>query len=98
MRPPAYPQHWKSSDFQPGTEHRMRSPGKSLILFAAPLNGPAYAHSGYRIFNIGNNSPVMLLDYIAAIEDAPGIKAHKQLLPMQPGDVAATYADIDALE
>ena len=48
----------------------------------------------WRIYNIGNNSPVELLDYIKAIEDALGIKADKELLPLQPGDVPDTYADV----
>ena len=60
----------------------------------APGSSPA----PYRLFNIGNNQPVALLDFIAAIEEALGRKAHKLLLPMQPGDVPATYADITALE
>ena len=49
------------------------------------------------IYNIGNNSPVELLDYIEAIEEALGIKAEKELLPLQPGDVPDTYADVDDL-
>jgi UDP-glucuronate 4-epimerase len=53
---------------------------------------------GYRVFNIGNHDPVRLLDYIEAIEDALGIKAQKNLLPMQQGDVLDTYADVSALE
>ena len=48
----------------------------------------------WRIYNIGNNSPVELLDYIKAIEDALGTKADKELLPLQPGDVPDTYADV----
>jgi len=48
----------------------------------------------WRIYNIGNNSPVELLDYIKAIEDAVGIEADKELLPLQPGDVPDTYADV----
>ena len=48
----------------------------------------------WRIYNIGNNSPVELLDYIKAIEDALGIKADMELLPLQPGDVHDTYADV----
>ena len=51
----------------------------------------------WRVYNIGNNSPVELLDYIGAIEDSLGIKAVKELLPLQPGDVPDTYADIDDL-
>ncbi len=52
----------------------------------------------YKIFNIGCGSPVNLLDYIEAIEDALGKKAIKEFLPMQDGDVTATHADITALE
>ena len=51
----------------------------------------------WRVYNIGNNSPVELLDYIGAIEEALGIKAAKELLPLQPGDVPDTYADVDDL-
>lgn len=51
----------------------------------------------WRVYNIGNNSPVELLDYIGAIEDSLGIKADKELLPLQPGDVPDTYADVDDL-
>lgn len=51
----------------------------------------------WRVYNIGNNSPVELLDYIGAVEDALGIKADKELLPLQPGDVPDTYADVDDL-
>ena len=51
----------------------------------------------WRVYNIGNNSPVELLDYIGALEEALGIKAAKELLPLQPGDVPDTYADVDDL-
>jgi len=51
----------------------------------------------WRIYNIGNNSPVELLEYIGAIEEALGVKAVKELLPLQPGDVPDTYADVDDL-
>ena len=53
--------------------------------------------SPWRVYNIGNNSPVELLDYIEAIEDALQLKAIKELLPIQPGDVPDTYADVDDL-
>ena len=52
----------------------------------------------YRLFNIGNNEPVKLMDFITAIEDAVGQEAVKDFLPMQPGDVMATYADTSRLE
>ncbi|MEE7492570.1 NAD-dependent epimerase [Methylobacterium oryzae] len=62
---------------------------------AAP--DPGTSSAPYRIYNIGNNEPVALLEMIALLEDALGRKAEKVLLPMQPGDVLATYADIDDL-
>ena len=55
---------------------------------------PGSSSAPWRIYNIGNNSPVELLDYIKAIEDALGIKADMELLPLQPGDVPDTYADV----
>lgn len=51
----------------------------------------------YKIYNVGNNSPVELLTFIEVIEAAMGKKAVKNLLPMQPGDVPSTYADVDDL-
>jgi UDP-glucuronate 4-epimerase len=58
---------------------------------------PATSNAPYRVFNIGNNKPVPLLDFIGCIEDALGKKAEKRLLPLQDGDVPATYANTDAL-
>ena len=58
---------------------------------------PATSQAPYRIYNIGNNKPVQLLYVIEVLEKCLGKKAEKNLLPMQPGDVLATYADIDAL-
>ncbi len=52
----------------------------------------------YRVYNIGNNQPVELMHLIETLESALGQKAEKNMLPMQPGDVPATYADIDALQ
>lgn len=52
----------------------------------------------YRIYNIGNNQPVELMHLIETLESALGRKAEKNMLPMQPGDVPATYANIDALQ
>ncbi len=62
-----------------------------------PAPDPA-SGAPYKVYNIGNNTPVRLLDMIAAIERATGRPAVKRLLPMQPGDVPATWADIDDLE
>jgi UDP-glucuronate 4-epimerase len=52
----------------------------------------------YKIYNIGRGKPVKLMDFIEAIEEIIGKKAKKNLLPIQPGDVASTYADTSALE
>jgi len=57
----------------------------------------ATSKSPYRIYNIGNNQPVELMRYIEVIEECIGKKAEKNFLPLQPGDVPATYADVDAL-
>ncbi|WP_068081707.1 NAD-dependent epimerase [Polycladidibacter stylochi] len=59
---------------------------------------PASSSAPYRICNIGNSSPVQLMDYLEAIEQALDMKAIKQFLPFQPGDVAATFADTSDLE
>lgn len=58
---------------------------------------PATSNAPYRLFNIGNNQVVELMHLISCIEDALGRKAEKNFLPMQPGDVPRTFANIDAL-
>jgi len=55
------------------------------------------SYAPYKVYNIGNNQPVKLMDFIQTIEKHLGIEAKKEFLPMQPGDVKATYADIDDL-
>lgn len=60
-------------------------------------NSPQENKAPYKIYNIGNNNPVQLLTFIATIEKALGKTAIKNFLPMQPGDVLSTYADIDEL-
>jgi UDP-glucuronate 4-epimerase len=58
---------------------------------------PASSTAPYRLYNLGNHQPVELMHYIGVLEDCLGKKAVKNMLPMQPGDVQATYADVDAL-
>ena len=58
---------------------------------------PSSSRAPWRVYNIGCQNPVPLLDFIAAIEKATGKEAVKRFLPMQPGDVEATYADVSAL-
>ncbi len=59
---------------------------------------PATSKAPYRLFNIGNSSPVNLMDFIKAIQDTLGRKAKIKYLPMQPGDVPVTWADVSDLE
>ena len=58
---------------------------------------PGTSRAPYRIYNIGNSKPVELMHYIGVIEKYLGKKAEKNLLPLQPGDVPDTYADVEAL-
>jgi UDP-glucuronate 4-epimerase len=58
---------------------------------------PGSSRGPYRIYNIGSNNPVELAKFIETIEHCTGKKAEKNLLPMQPGDVVATYANVDGL-
>ena len=65
--------------------------------FNADQPDPGRSKAPFRVFNIGNHSPVQLMDYIGAIESALGMEAKKNFLPMQDGDVPATYADTSEL-
>jgi len=58
---------------------------------------PGTSAAPYRVYNIGNNSPVELMSLIATLEQALGKRAEKNMLPIQPGDVPATWADVDDL-
>lgn len=70
----------------------------SNLSFNPEFPDPSTSSAPYRIFNIGNNQPTALLDYISAIELALGIKAIKNFLPIQPGDVTATAANTEELD
>jgi UDP-glucuronate 4-epimerase len=58
---------------------------------------PATSFVSYKIYNIGNNQPVQLMKFIEILEEHLGKKAVKNFLPMQPGDVQSTFADVDDL-
>lgn len=58
---------------------------------------PSSSHAPYRIYNIGNHQPIELLQFIEVLEDSLGITAKKNFLPLQPGDVLETYADVTDL-
>jgi len=59
----------------------------------APVTGKAH----WRVYNIGNNNPVNPMDYIGALEEALGKEAIKEFLPLQPGDVPDTHANVEDL-
>ncbi len=65
--------------------------------WAVETGSPATSSAPYRVYNIGNSSPVELMDYINALEEALGIEANKNMMPLQPGDVLETSADTKAL-
>ena len=58
---------------------------------------PATSNAPYRIYNIGNNNPIELMEYIKELECSLGKKAKKEFLPLQPGDILETSADVDDL-
>jgi UDP-glucuronate 4-epimerase len=58
---------------------------------------PGSSSAPWRVYNTGNNQPIELLEVVRLLEEATGKKAKRELLPMQPGDVPATYADVDDL-
>jgi UDP-glucuronate 4-epimerase len=63
-----------------------------------PSPTPARSAAPYRVYNIGNHQPVELLRYIEVLEECLGRKAERRLLPLQPGDVPDTFADVEALQ
>ena len=65
--------------------------------FSGARPDPGSSSAPWRVYNIGNNKPVELLEVVRLLEEAIGKKAKRELLPMQPGDVPATYADVDDL-
>ena len=65
--------------------------------WSAETPDPASSSAPWRIYNIGNNNPVELLEVVRLLEDTIGRKAKREMVPMQPGDVPATFADVDEL-
>ena len=84
-------------DVADGVVRVLDRPASPDAAFDAAHPNPATSAAPYRVFNIGNRNPVPLLDFIGSIEQALGRTAEKRLLPLQDGDVLATYADVQAL-
>jgi UDP-glucuronate 4-epimerase len=74
------------------------APAQSNPEWSGDAPDPATSSAPYRVFNIGNNMPILLLDCIAMLEECLGKKAEMEFLPMQPGDVTSTMADVSELE
>ena len=84
-------------DIVEGAVRILDRPAPPNPLWDSKIPDAATSSAPYRVYNIGNNTPVALLDYIKALETSLGKTAKKELLPMQPGDVPDTYADVDDL-
>jgi UDP-glucuronate 4-epimerase len=85
-------------DIVEGVIRVINSPPQGDKQWSALKPDPSSSPAPYKIYNIGNNSPVRLIDFIEELENLLGQKAIKKMLPIQPGDVVATYADINDLE
>ena len=84
-------------DIVEGISRLMDRPAKPNLKWSGNNPDPSSSLAPYRLYNIGNNSPVKLEDFIKAIEENLGLKAIREYLPIQPGDVSSTAANIDAL-
>ena len=84
-------------DIAKGVIRVVDKPATPCETFNSAAPDPSTAAAPYRIFNIGNGQPTPLMDYISALEAALGIESEKNFLPMQPGDVPSTAADMRGL-
>jgi UDP-glucuronate 4-epimerase len=84
-------------DIVEGVIRVLEKPATPDAKFDARRPDPATSTAPYRVFNIGNGNPTQLMDYIGALETALGVRARKNFMPMQPGDVPATSADTSEL-
>jgi UDP-glucuronate 4-epimerase len=84
-------------DIVDGVIRTLDHPATANAAWSGEKPDPGTSSAPARIYNIGNHRPVELLHFIEVLEKALGKKAEKRLLPLQPGDVPATYADIDDL-
>ena len=85
-------------DIVEGVRRIMEKPPAGNPDWSGDAPDPATSTAPHVVYNIGNNQPVELMRMIEALENALGMKAEKVMLPMQPGDVPATYADVADLE
>ncbi|NTU92113.1 MAG: NAD-dependent epimerase [Chlorobiaceae bacterium] len=84
-------------DIVEGVVRVIDNPAQRNPEWTAAAPDPGTSSAPYRVYNIGNNQPVRLMDFITAIENTLGMTVEKNLLPIQPGDVPSTYADVSDL-
>jgi len=85
-------------DIAEGTVRVLDRPPEGNTAFSTDAPDPGSSYAPYKVYNIGNHQPVELMTFIKTIEDALGLEAKKNYLPMQPGDVIATYANVEDLK
>ena len=85
-------------DIVEGVVRVIDNPPKGRSDWSGATPDPSCSKAPYKIYNIGNSSPVKLMDFVAAIETAIGKTAEKNMMPLQPGDVPATWADVTDLQ
>ena len=85
-------------DIVQGLLRVIENPATSNPDWSGQTQDPSSSRAPYRVYNIGRGAPVLLMDFVHAIEKELGITAEKVFHPMQPGDVPATWADVSALE
>ena len=84
-------------DIVEGIKRVIDNPPKGNASWSGEKPEPSTSKAPYKIYNIGNNDPVRLMDFVAAIEEELGIEAEKIMMDIQPGDVPATYANVQDL-
>ena len=85
-------------DIVEGIFRVVNKPAESDTDWSNKNPNPASSSAPYKVYNIGNGSPVQLMDYINAAEKALGKEAEKNFMPMQPGDVQKTFANVESLK
>ncbi len=85
-------------DIVEGVIRVIDNPPKGNEAWTGAEPDPGSSKAPYKVYNIGNSSPVSLMDFISAIEQNLGIEAKKEFMPIQPGDVPSTWADVSGLE
>jgi UDP-glucuronate 4-epimerase len=84
-------------DIAEGIKRVIYNPAKTNANWSGSQPDPSSSVAPYKVYNIGNNNPIQLMDFIGAIEKKLGKTAKKNFMPLQPGDVPATYADVQNL-